>query len=165
VYPVPDVAMPFLGVHFTVTVDGRCKIGPTAVPALWRQHYGGPDGALAHFSAAEMAEVLWTEARMLAARPELRVLAASELRKALSRSAMVAGAAELVPSATLDRFTAYGRAGIRAQLVRTDAGMALEMDYVLRGDAWSTHVLNAISPAWTCSRPFAELVVDRVMAR
>jgi L-2-hydroxyglutarate oxidase LhgO len=75
---------------------------------------------------------------------------------------MVAGAAEFVPTATLETFTDYGRAGIRAQLVRT-ADLALVQDYVLVGDAYSTHVLNAVSPAWTCSRPFAELVVEGIM--
>ena len=44
VYPVPDPRNPFLGVHLTVTVDGRAKIGPTAIPALWREDYGGLSG-------------------------------------------------------------------------------------------------------------------------
>ena len=39
IYPVPDLRNPFLGVHFTVTVDGRAKIGPTAIPAFWREQY------------------------------------------------------------------------------------------------------------------------------
>jgi (S)-2-hydroxyglutarate dehydrogenase len=39
IYPVPDLRNPFLGVHFTITVDGKVKIGPTAIPAFWREHY------------------------------------------------------------------------------------------------------------------------------
>src|ERR1041385_3758937 len=39
IYPVPDLRNPFLGVHFTVRVDGRAKIGPTAIPAFWREQY------------------------------------------------------------------------------------------------------------------------------
>ena len=39
IYPVPDLRNPFLGVHFTLTADGHVKIGPTAIPALWREQY------------------------------------------------------------------------------------------------------------------------------
>jgi L-2-hydroxyglutarate oxidase len=53
IYPVPDPRNPFLGVHLTVTVDGRTKVGPTAIPALWREDYGG----LANFSARQMAQI------------------------------------------------------------------------------------------------------------
>ncbi|MBH0201865.1 MAG: FAD-dependent oxidoreductase [Nitrospira sp.] len=41
IYPVPDLRNPFLGVHFTITADGKAKIGPTAIPALWRENYEG----------------------------------------------------------------------------------------------------------------------------
>lgn len=41
IYPVPDLRNPFLGVHFTVKEDGRAKIGPTAIPALWREQDPG----------------------------------------------------------------------------------------------------------------------------
>ncbi len=56
VYPVPDVTQPFLGVHFTVTVDGQVKIGPTAMPAFWREQYGGVTG----FSMHEAAQIATT---------------------------------------------------------------------------------------------------------
>ena len=58
--------------------------------------------------------------------------------------------------------TEAGRPGIRAQLVdrrRND----LVMDFVVEGDAQSTHVLNAISPAWTCALPFAQHVVNQCL--
>ena len=54
VYPVPDLRYPFLGVHFTVTYDGKAKIGPTAIPAFWREHYKGLD----NFSLKEMIEIM-----------------------------------------------------------------------------------------------------------
>jgi len=56
VYPVPNVGQPFLGVHFTVTVDGQVKIGPTAMPAFWREQYGG----LYNFSAGEATQIAAT---------------------------------------------------------------------------------------------------------
>lgn len=60
VYPVPNLATPFLGVHTTLSVDGTTKIGPTAIPGLWREHYTGLD----NFSASECAEIVSTHARL-----------------------------------------------------------------------------------------------------
>lgn len=194
IYPVPDLQRPFLGVHFTVTVDGKVKIGPTAIPALWREQYPG-DGAHAHAaahdrgahvisttspspvpspgpgyvdqwarcSAREMAEIVGLEARMAVASANFRALAWEEVRK-YARRYMIRGAAALAHGVTNASFTRYGRPGIRAQLVDT-RGMRLVMDYVVeRGpEGLSTHVLNAVSPAWTCSRPFAELVVNLII--
>lgn len=163
VYPVPDLGQPFLGVHFTVTADGSCKIGPTAIPAFGREQYGdagGLQGFLEGLGGEEARRILWLQARMFLFQPSFRSLALKEVAK-YDRHRMIAGAAELVPTATMDTFTTYGRAGIRAQLVRT-ADLALVQDFVLVGDAQSTHVLNAVSPGWTCSRPFAEMVVDGI---
>ena len=55
--------------------------------------------------------------------------------------------------------TKFGRAGIRAQLLNKRTG-ALEMDFLIEGDARSTHVVNVISPGWTCSLPFADHICD-----
>ncbi len=57
VYPVPDMRNPFLGVHFTITAEGRIKIGPTAIPAFWREHYSG----LANFNLRELIEISFRE--------------------------------------------------------------------------------------------------------
>lgn len=54
VYPVPNLANPFLGVHFTVDVYGNVKIGPTAIPAFWREQYKWFD----NFSAQELFQIL-----------------------------------------------------------------------------------------------------------
>jgi len=58
IYPVPNLKNPFLGVHFTKAVDGTIKIGPTAIPAFWRENYGG----LEHFDIAELGDILTQEA-------------------------------------------------------------------------------------------------------
>lgn len=57
-----------------------------------------------------------------------------------------------------------GKPGIRAQLIHRKTG-ALEMDFVIEGDDRSIHVLNAVSPAFTCSQPFASHVVDRIQTQ
>jgi (S)-2-hydroxyglutarate dehydrogenase len=156
VYPVPDLRNPFLGVHFTVTAGGRTKIGPTAMPALWREHYGG----VARFSAREMAEVVALEVGLIARNDfGFRALAAEELPKYF-RARLVRRAAELVPGIRPGQFREWGRPGIRAQLLDTET-RRLEMDFRFEGDERSFHVLNAVSPAFTCCLSFAEFALDR----
>jgi L-2-hydroxyglutarate oxidase LhgO len=158
-YPVPDIRNPFLGVHFTLTVDGRVKIGPTAIPALWRENYGGLSG----FSAGELAEIAWRQAGlMLSAGFDFRRLAFEEVRKN-SRRVMVGLAARLAGGVKPADYRRWGRPGIRAQLVDVRT-RRLEMDFRMEGDGGSLHVLNAVSPGFTCAMPFAAHVADRVEA-
>jgi L-2-hydroxyglutarate oxidase len=158
VYPVPDPRNPFLGVHLTVAVDGRAKIGPTAIPALWREDYGGLRG----MTAREVAETVGRYPRFLRSpHHDVAGLIRAEVPK-YSRRHLVAQARRLVPSVRQQDFTARGRPGVRAQLLHLPTGQ-LEMDFVVRGDSASTHVLNAVSPAWTSSLAFAEHVVTEMM--
>lgn len=157
IYPVPRLSRPWLGVHLTVTADGHAKIGPTAIPAFWREHYGG----LANFRAGELLDVLWREAGLFLSNAfEFRDIAFQELAK-YRRAELVRQAAPLAEGIRSEDYRRRGRPGIRAQLldVRT---RRLEMDFVIEGDGGSTHILNAVSPAFTCALPFAELVMDRI---
>ncbi len=157
VYPVPDLGNPFAGVHFTVTVGGRVKIGPTATPAFWREQYAG----LSKFRLGEFAEIAALEVSLLARNDfGFRDLAIAEIRK-YWRSHLAALAARLVPDIRPEHFRTWGAPGIRAQLF--DVGQRrLEMDFVIEGDDRSLHVLNAVSPAFTCSLPFADHLAERV---
>ena len=157
VYPVPDVRNPFLGVHVTLTVDGRVKVGPTALPALWRESYGGAGG----FDARDAAEVARLLPRFLTSRHhDVPGLLRQEL-PGWWRPYLVRQAARLVPSIRPEQFRERGRPGVRAQLFHLPT-RRLEMDFVVRGDADSTHVLNAVSPAWTSSLAFAAYVVQEL---
>lgn len=157
VYPVPNLLNPFLGVHFTVTVNGHAKIGPTAIPALWREQYQGLD----RFDLAECLEVAWRELGLFFSSGfDFRRLAMEELRK-YSRSHLVGLAGRLLEGVRLEDYRRWGRSGIRAQLIDLRT-RKLEMDFVLEGDEQSLHVLNAVSPGWTCALPFARHVVDRI---
>lgn len=159
VYPVPDMSAPFLGVHFTVAVDGRNKIGPTAIPAFWREQYDWHG----NFDPGELAEVLASQAGLFwQGGGGFRRMAVEEMKK-YYRPYLIGKAGALVEGVDLARFGRWGRPGIRAQLVRRKTSQ-LEMDFVLEGDQHSMHVLNAVSPAFTCAMPFAELVVDRIAA-
>jgi len=160
IYPVPDLRNPFLGVHFTVRVDGRVKIGPTAIPALWRENYAG----WRNFNAGELIEVLFREAGlMVSSNFDFKKLAIEELRKC-SRHRIVDLASQLASGVRADDFTKWGEPGIRAQLFDIES-RKLVMDFVIEGDAQSTHVLNAVSPGWTCAIPFAAHVVDLMESR
>lgn len=157
VYPVPDPRNPFLGVHFTVTVDGRAKIGPTAIPVFWREGYRRLD----NFKGAELREIMGNYPRFLRSEHhDSPGLITAEIAK-YSRRHLVKQARNLVPDARATDFTTRGRPGIRAQLLNVSSGR-LEMDFVVRGDENSTHVLNAVSPAWTSALPFAQHVVDKM---
>jgi len=159
IYPVPDPRFPFLGVHFTVTVDGRGKIGPTAIPALWREQYGG----LHRFRFGELFDVATRGLRLIASDGAYRRLAIEELRK-YSRRHLVRLASALATGVRLDDYRRWGRPGIRAQLYDT-RNAKLEMDFVLEGDARSLHILNAVSPGFTCAFPFAEHIADTIEAK
>jgi len=157
IYPVPDLRNPFLGVHFTVTNEGKAKIGPTAIPALWREQYGG----VSRFSLAEFIEIAGRGISLLGnAGFEFRRLAIEEVKK-YSRRRMVKLAGELVEGVRLEQYSQWGKPGIRAQLLDIRK-RRLEMDFVLEGDDHSMHVLNAVSPAFTCSLPFSQYVCDRI---
>ena len=153
--------MPFLGVHFTVTARGDVKIGPTALPLPFREAYGLRD--LTRFSSRELAETASAGVAMLLGDASFRRHALSEAAK-LRRRHLIAQAGLLAKGFPAARFGDWGRPGIRAQLYDTRK-RALVMDFHFEGDDVSMHVLNAVSPAFTCSLPFAELVVDAIVER
>lgn len=157
IYPVPDLRNPFLGVHFTVRADGHVKIGPTAIPAFWREQYRGFD----NFQFGEFVEVLFREAGLFfSSNFDFHKLAIEEMKK-YSRPHLVALAGELAHDIKPENYTRWGEPGIRAQLLNIRT-RKLEMDFVVQGDAKSTHVLNAVSPGWTCSLPFSAYVCDQM---
>ena len=157
VYPVPDPRNPFLGVHLTVTVSGSTKVGPTAIPSLWREDYAGLRG----FKPAEMADIARLYPRFLRSpHHDVPGLVRSEVPK-YSRRYLVGQASALVPSVRAEDFRERGRVGVRAQLLHVPTGK-LEMDFVVEPGERSTHVLNAVSPAWTSSLAMAEWIVERI---
>lgn len=157
IYPVPDLRNPFLGVHFTLIADGRAKIGPTAIPAFWREQYRGLEG----FKMGEAAEILWREMGLfISSGFDFARLAGEELRK-YSKRHLVSLAAKLAEGVDVSQYSRWGKTGIRAQLLNIET-RRLEMDFVVEGDESSFHILNAVSPAWTCSTPFAKYVCDRI---
>jgi (S)-2-hydroxyglutarate dehydrogenase len=155
IYPVPNLKNPFLGVHYTITVDGTIKIGPTSIPAFWRENYKGME----NFNAREMAAVLAWESRLFLLNSfGFRNLAFEEVRK-YNKPHFINLAARLVHSIDKSGFTEWSKPGIRAQLLNTET-KELVQDFVVEGDDTAVHVLNAVSPAFTSSFPFAGWVVE-----
>jgi L-2-hydroxyglutarate oxidase LhgO len=157
IYPVPDLRNPFLGVHVTVTVDGHHKIGPTAIPAFWREQYKGLD----NFAFNELFQIMVQGSQMMVHSDfDFRRLAYEELRK-YQRSHLVRLSQPLATGLRQQNFTHWGPSGIRAQLLDLKT-KSLEMDFVYEGDARSFHILNSVSPGWTCAIPFSEYLVNQM---
>ncbi len=157
IYPVPNLQNPFLGVHLTVDVYGRSKIGPTAIPAFWREQYGG----FSNFSGSELADLIARQISLFGgAGFDFKRLALQEIKK-YSRSHLVKLATNLVNGLDSEKFRRWGRSGIRAQLVDIQQ-KKLEMDFVVEGNKNSMHILNAVSPGFTCAIPFSEYVGGKI---
>ncbi len=153
IYPVPNLKNPFLGVHVTVDVHGKSKIGPTAIPAFWREQYCGMD----NFRVSELIDLLMRQMSLMGSSGfDFQRLAFQEIKK-YSRPHLVSLAGVLAQGIRVDRYTTWGRPGIRAQLIDVQK-KKLEMDFVLEGDNKSMHVLNAVSPGFTCALPFSSYV-------
>ncbi|GAA3111562.1 L-2-hydroxyglutarate oxidase [Streptomyces rectiviolaceus] len=154
VYPVPDPAFPFLGVHLTRGIGGGVHVGPNAVPALAREGYGW--GVV---RPLEVAGTLgWPGAWRMAGRHWR--YGAGELRRSFSKGAFTSAVRRLLPAVTPDDLVAAD-AGVRAQAVLRDG--TLVDDFLIREGVRAVHVLNAPSPAATASLPIGRAVARRVL--
>ncbi|MEV0262965.1 L-2-hydroxyglutarate oxidase [Streptomyces sp. NPDC050617] len=154
VYPVPDPAFPFLGVHLTRGVGGGVHVGPNAVPALAREGYDWRT-----VRPAEIAGTLGYPGAWRIARRHWRY-GAGELRRSLSKRAFTEAVRRLLPEvAEGDLIPAT--AGVRAQAVLRDG--TLVDDFLFAESSRVVHVLNAPSPAATASLPIGREVARRAL--
>ena len=160
IYPVPNLKHTFLGVHFTKTVHDQIKIGPTAIPSFWRENYDFKS----NFKLDEFCQILFYESKLFLTNAfGFRSLAFEEMRK-YSKSYLVHLAMKLARNLDTDEFKHFAPPGIRAQLINKDT-LQLVMDFIVEGDEKSIHILNAISPGFTCSLSFAEHVVNNYILK
>ena len=156
IYPVPDLKLPFLGVHFTRVINGDVYVGPTAIPAFGRENYGLLQGI-----NSEAFRIIKDICLMYAANQQnFRALMHAEMKKYIKPYFMNT-ARKLVASIQPQDLLPSNKVGIRPQLINV-AKRKIEMDYIIEQDANSMHVLNAISPAFTSAFAFAELLVNRM---
>ena len=162
IYPVPDPAFPFLGVHATRGIDGSVHAGPNAVLALAREGYGWgvvkPKELLGSLTYPGMVRLARTHWRY----------GLGEVHRSLSRAAMVRQIQRLLPDVRADDLHPAG-AGVRAQAVRPDGALVDDFLFVAQGLESSSggagavlHVLNAPSPAATAALPIGREILERL---
>jgi (S)-2-hydroxyglutarate dehydrogenase len=153
IYPVPNPSFPFLGVHFTRTIEGGVEAGPNAVLGFAREGYRKAD-----INPRDLAEVLFYRAFWKLARSYWRI-GAGEIFRSLSKRAFVNSLKKLVPEVEEDDLVP-GLAGVKAQALSKDGRMV--DDFLVVKGKRSVHVLNAPSPAATAAIPIGETVAERV---
>jgi len=153
IYPVPDPALPFLGVHFTRTVHGEVEAGPNAVFALAREGYDWTRVSLGDLAETFAYPGFWR----LAGR--VWRIGAFEMYRSFSKAAFVRSLRKLVPS-VMAADVRRGGAGVRAQAV--DAGGKLLDDFAFAEGPRALHLLNAPSPAATAALAIGEHLAARV---
>jgi L-2-hydroxyglutarate oxidase len=155
IYPVPDPALPFLGVHLTRTIGGEVLVGPTALLAGARDAY-----ELRRVLPRDLADTLRWPGSWRMFRRWWRT-GVTETRHAVQRSAFVQAAARYVPDLDAsDVEPAF--AGVRAQALGRDG--RLVDDFVFSATERALHVRNAPSPAATSSLAIARHVVDEAQS-
>ena len=156
IYPIPDLNYPFLGTHFTTTVGGYTKIGPTAMPAFWREQYDG----LSRFSISEFISISAWGLNKITFDKDIRKLAVKEYMK-LSKQKLVSDASKLLKRPHNHQHYSWHPAGIRAQLYDKKS-KSLIMDFKYEQNENSLHILNAVSPAFTCAFAFSKYLTKKI---
>lgn len=158
IYPVPDLNIPFLGVHFTPSADSTplVSIGPTATPAWGRENYRGIESIEPAMSIANLTVLA---RQYIANQGGFRRYVHEQAFLALP-PLLLRAAQELIPSVRSEHIELSQKVGIRSQLFNHLTNR-LEDDFLCLPGPSSTHVLNAISPAFTASFSLADLVLDQ----
>ena len=160
IYPVPDLRVPFLGVHTTTAIGGTVYVGPTAVPAFGRENYRGWQDV----APGELSRILGHLSRQFASgRNGFRRLAWQEGRRYF-KPWFAQAARQLLPRLRAEHLLACDKVGIRAQMLDRESG-ELVSDFLIESGPASTHVLNAISPAFTSAFSFARHICDNNILR
>jgi L-2-hydroxyglutarate oxidase len=153
IYPVPDGALPFLGVHLTRMLDGSVHAGPNAVLALRREGYRWRD-----VSPKELAQTVAFPGSWRLARKYYRT-GLNEVLRSLSRKRFAESLARLVPAVQAEDLVRC-TAGVRAQALLPDG--SLVDDFLIESAPNQVHVLNAPSPAATSALEIARYVANQV---
>ena len=153
IYPVPDPAYPFLGVHFTRMIDGRVEVGPNAVLATGREGY-----SLRSINLRDLWEASKYSGFRSMARAHWRK-GITEIHRTVSKYAYLKAIKVLVPEVIADDLVPC-RSGIRAQGLREDGSMV--DDFVIIDQPGMIHVCNAPSPAATACLSIGDHIASRV---
>lgn len=157
VYPVPDDNLPFLGVHFTPSAadPATVSVGPTATLAFGRENYRG----MQNLSLKESLANCLTLSRMLPANKNNIRTYITQQSMLMIKPLLVSEAKKIYPKLESHHLTLSPKVGIRPQLVNS-ATLNMEHDFICNRDDNKTHLLNAISPAFTSSFSLGDLILD-----
>ena len=155
IYPIPDPAMPFLGVHLTRMIDGSVTVGPNAVLAFKREGYRKRD-----ISLSDMLEMFGSGGIRRVLQNNLRS-GLGEMKNSLCKSGYLKLVQKYCPSLTQQDLQPYP-AGVRAQAVSPD-GKLID-DFLFVTTPRSIHTCNAPSPAATSALPIGAHIVSKVQA-
>jgi (S)-2-hydroxyglutarate dehydrogenase len=155
IYPVPNPAFPFLGVHFTRMIDGSVHAGPNAVLSLKREGYEKTDFDLRDFMEVMTFPGFW---KLASKHAEDGI---QEIIRSFSKAAFVRSLQRLIPEVQMEDVVPT-HAGVRAQALMND-GKLVDDFLIIEGEN-SMHVCNAPSPAATSSLEIGKAIVDRIPA-
>ena len=157
IYPVPDMKEPFLGIHTTITSEDYLKLGPTAIPAFSPENYTLFEGL--DFKLSK--EILILQLNLLVKNEfGFRDLAFREIQY-LIKNNILKKTSELTSENLRNINFEWHSPGIRAQLFNQST-KSLEKDFVLINKDNTFHILNSISPAWTCSFINAKETISKI---
>ncbi len=151
IYPVPDPAFPFLGVHFTRMINGSVEAGPNAVLAFKREGYHKLS-----FSLKDSLETLTYPGFIRLAKNYMK-MGLTEMHRSFVKEAFIKALQKLIPEIQSEDIEPGG-AGIRAQALQADG--KLVDDFRIMESERMIHVLNAPSPAATASLSIGEKIAD-----
>ena len=156
IYPVPDLENPFLGVHFTKAISGDVYVGPTAIPAFGPENYG-----ILENLGIESLNILAKDAILFLSNEKFRRVALAEPKRYIHKF-FYNEAKRLVQHLNASDLESSGKIGIRPQLVNWKT-KELVMDFSIEKKENHIHILNAISPAFTCCFAFAKHVIKNYL--
>ena len=155
VYPVPDKNYPFLGAHFTISIDGKIKVGPTAIPIIGSEQYTYFSGVSLHDLQQSLKSFSVLALKNFGTTLKL---ASQEFPNLIGRN-LIYQAIKIVPNASLVKSWETYKPGIRAQLIELKTGTFLT-DFRIEKTRSVLHVLNSVSPGWTSAIPFGKWLAE-----
>ena len=156
IYPVPDPAFPFLGVHFTRMIDGKVECGPNAVLAFGREAYGKFD-----FNLKDLLESVTYPGFQKMAMKHWK-MGWGEMWRSYNKGAFVKALKRLIPEIEANHLVS-APAGIRAQAVSPEGGLV--DDFLIEENSRIINVCNAPSPAATASLNIGATIVEKISHR
>ena len=154
VYPVPDAQFPFLGVHFTRTIDGTREVGPNAVLALKREGY-----SKSSFSFKDSYESLTYPGLLRFVGNNFR-FSLNEFKSSLFKKDFISKAQKMIPDVHASMLET-GPAGVRAQAISKEGKLQMDFNIIRKGR--QIHVLNAPSPGATASLAIASHIIENYL--